>query len=71
MFKREGYDGVAYKSNLSSGSNLALFDLKAADIINCCLYQVKSVVFEFDQAANPYFVQKYYEQKQKGRASHG
>jgi len=66
MFKREGYDGIAYKSNLGSGFNLALFDLKAADIINCFLYEVKSVVFEFDQTANPYFVQKYYEQKRKG-----
>lgn len=67
IFKREGYDGVVYKSNLGSGLNLALFDLNAADIINCFLYRVKSVVFEFDQAANPYFVQKYYEEKAKRR----
>ncbi len=65
VFKREGYDGVAYKSNLGPSFNLALFDLNAADIINCFLYRVKSVVFEFDEAANPYFVQKYYEQKAK------
>jgi len=69
MFKREGYDGVAYKSYLGPGFNLALFDLKAADIINCFLYRVKSVVFEFDQAGSPYFVQKYYEQKRKGKES--
>ena len=65
MFKREGYDGVAYRSNLGPGFNLALFDINAADIINCFLYRVKSVAFEFDEAANPYFVQKYYEQKTK------
>lgn len=63
MFKREGYDGVVYKSNLGSGFNVALFDLTTADIINCFLYQVKSVSYEFEQAANPYFVRKYYEQK--------
>jgi len=67
MFKREGYDGVAYKSNLGSGFNLVLFDPNAADLINCFLFRVKSVVFKFDEAANPYFVQKYYEQKAKSR----
>ena len=65
MFKSEGYDGVAYKSNLGLGLNFALFDLKAADIINCFLYRVKSVEFEFDEQPYPYFVQKYYEQKAK------
>jgi len=67
LFKREGYDGIAYKSNLGSGFNVALFDLNAADIINCFLYKVKSVEFAFDEAANPYFIQKYYEQKARSK----
>jgi len=37
-FKREGYDGIAYKSKLGPGFNVALFDLQAADIINCFLF---------------------------------
>jgi len=65
LFKREGLDGVAYKSNLGKGFNLVLFNLEAADIINCSLFRVKSVEYTFDEAANPYFVSKYYEQKAK------
>ena len=60
LFRREGYDGVAYKSHLGSGHNLVLFDLDAADLINCFLFRVKTITFDFDEAANPYFVQKYY-----------
>ena len=65
LFKRKGYDGVVYKSNLGPGFNLVLFDPNAADIINCRLYSVKSVVYKYDEASNPYFVKKYYEQKTK------
>lgn len=65
LFLREGFDGVAYKSNLGKGFNLSLFNINAADIINCFLFRVKSVEYTFDEAANPYFVSKYYEQKEK------
>jgi len=62
-FRRHGYDGIAYKSALGEGFNVALFDLNAADLINCFLYEVEKVSFEFSQASNPYFVKKYYESK--------
>lgn len=65
MFKREGYDGIVYRSNLGLGFNVACFDTNAADIVNCFLYKVKSVVFEFDEAGNPYFVKKHHEQQAK------
>ncbi len=65
IFKGEGYDGLAYKSNLGPGFNLALFDIKAADVINCFLYKVKSVLYEFDDELTPYFVQKHYRKKNK------
>jgi hypothetical protein len=59
-FRSHGYDGVVYKSLESGGFNIALFDLAAAELITCGLYQTKSVSFEFDQADNPYFVAKHY-----------
>ncbi len=60
-FRSHGYDGVVYKSLLDGGGfNIALFDLAAAELINCGLYQTKSVSFEFEQADNPYFVAKHY-----------
>lgn len=53
-FRSRGYDGVMYKSHLGKGFNVALFDINVADLANCFLYQVKSVSFQFDEAANPY-----------------
>ena len=67
LFRREGFDGIVYKSNLGKEFNLALFDLDAADLINCFLFQVKSVDYEFKETANPYFVRKYYEQKAESK----
>jgi hypothetical protein len=64
LFKREGFDGVAYKSNFGEdGYNVALFDLDAADLINCFLFEVKKIEMKFEERANPYFVAKYYDEK--------
>ena len=57
LFKNDGVDGVAYKSMLSDGYNVVLFNPEVAEIINCFLYVAKNVIFEFGEAANPYFVQ--------------
>lgn len=54
FFKKNGFDGVAYKSQLGTGFNLALFDLEAASVINCSLYPVKSVLFTYGEAENGY-----------------
>jgi RES domain-containing protein len=55
-FRRRGYDGIVYKSLLNRGGlNIALFDLDAADLMNCALYETRSVSFDFDQIDNPYF----------------
>jgi hypothetical protein len=62
-FKREGFDGIAYKSNFGKdGYNVAFFDLDAADLINCGLYEITGVELEFSESDNPYFVTKYYPQ---------
>ena len=59
LFRHHGFDGIRYKSLLGKGYNYALFDLDSADLLNCCLYEVKSVHFEFDQFGNPYFNTTY------------
>src|SRR3990172_1479171 len=58
LFKDQGYDGIVYKSALGDGYNVTLFDIEAADLINCSLYEVKSISFDFKQASNSYFFQR-------------
>ncbi len=59
LFKARGVDGVAYRSSLGHGHNIALFDLDAAGIINCFLYRVKRIQFDFEEGANPYFLREH------------
>lgn len=58
LFKAEGFDGVMYRSALGRGSNLALFDLEAAEIVNGFLFEARKLLYEFNEIANPYYVQK-------------
>jgi hypothetical protein len=58
LFKRNGFDGVVYKSMLSDGFNVALFERDAAEILNCFLYEAKSIEIDFKETANPYFVKR-------------
>jgi hypothetical protein len=58
LFRSQGCDGVAYKSSLGKGYNVALFDLNSAELINCALYQVRGVTFDYGQCDNRYFVRK-------------
>jgi hypothetical protein len=68
LFKNGGFGGIAYKSNFGkNGFNIALFDIDAADLINCSLYQVASVDMEFSEQDNPYFVTKHLEKKSRRR----
>lgn len=69
LFKSEGLDGVAYRSSLGSGHNIALFDLEAAELMNCSLFEVKSIDFDFKEAANPYFMRKHCNQKEPEKGS--
>lgn len=57
LFKNHGYDGLAYKSAFGEmGYNVALFDVEAAELINCFLYEATAIDIKFDEVANPYFV---------------
>ena len=49
LFKRNGYDGVFYRSSLSDGLNLALFDIKAAAIVDRFLYTARQIKYSFEQ----------------------
>jgi hypothetical protein len=59
-FRTHGYDGIVYKSLLGDGLNVAIFSCDAAELINCGLYETKSVSFKFEQADNRYFISKHY-----------
>jgi RES domain-containing protein len=57
LFRREGYDGVAYKSAFGEqGFNIALFDLGAAELLNCGLYKIDGLEYRFKESDQPYFV---------------
>jgi hypothetical protein len=58
LFRREGYDGVAYKSAFGKdGYSVALFNLEDAQQVNGMLHRVKTVEYKFgEQPADEYFI---------------
>ncbi|HEX7046647.1 MAG TPA: RES family NAD+ phosphorylase [Gammaproteobacteria bacterium] len=58
VFRAKGFKGIAYRSSLGEGTNVALFDLSSADPVNCFLYEARDIRFEFSEAANPWFLAK-------------
>lgn len=52
-FKTLGLDGVAYKSRLGEGDNLALFDLDSAEVIETSLHKASGVSFDFSEIDEP------------------
>jgi len=54
LFKMNDFDGIVYRSSLERGYNIALFEIQSADIINCFLFEVTSINFEFRKAAPNY-----------------
>lgn len=47
LFKLNGFDGVLYRSALSDGLNLALFDIAAATMIKGLLYRTEKIQLSF------------------------
>jgi hypothetical protein len=58
LFKTNGLDGIAYRSALGSGENVVLFDLDAAQLINCSLFTLEEINFKFNESANPYNIRQ-------------
>jgi hypothetical protein len=57
LFKKAGIEGVVYKSNFGDdGFNIALFDPEAADLVNCGLFEVKTMQLTFSEADQFYFI---------------
>lgn len=61
LFKNHCLDGIVYKSALGKGDNVVLFDLSIAEPINCLLYKVGAVSFDFEKFQSPHFYRKYHE----------
>lgn len=59
LFKKDGFDGIAYGSSLGDGHNIALFDINVADLVNCTLFEAKELSFNFTQCSIMYFISKY------------
>ena len=55
-FRRDGYDGIYYRSSLGPGMNIALFDIDVASLRACDLYIINSIKYTFTKADNTYFV---------------
>lgn len=66
-FRSHGYDGIVYRSLLADGYNIALFDCGTAEVLNCGLYETRSISFKSEQCDNPYFVTKYCDELKKHR----
>jgi len=66
MFRASECDGIVYRSLLGKGHNIALFDIESAELINCFLYEPRTITFAFDEIANPYFVKKHLKADGKG-----
>jgi hypothetical protein len=47
LFKAHGMDGIYYRSSLGPGHNVVIFDLAAADVVDCGLVQIKEVKFNY------------------------
>ena len=60
FIKNMNFDGIVYKSSLSDGYNIALFDTDSAEQINCFLFELKKIKFDFSETGESYFIKEYY-----------
>ena len=56
IFKKQGFDGIVYKSIFGEGYNVVMFEIDTATLINCFLYEVKRLTFDFQKTRNAYFL---------------
>lgn len=49
FIKSKGYDGIIYKSSLTQGHNYVLFNLNDAAVVQCDLFEVTKVKFDFER----------------------
>jgi len=59
LFRDAGFDGISYRSAFGEESkNIALFDLKSANLESCQLHEATSVNFNFLERDDPYWVKR-------------
>lgn len=57
LFKKMGMDGVIYQSNFGeNGYNICLFDTDDADLVDCSLFEIKSVSVNFERVKGSYSI---------------
>jgi hypothetical protein len=49
LIKSKGYDGIIYKSSIAKGRNYVLFNLNDAEVVQCDLFEVTKVKFDFEK----------------------
>jgi len=52
-FKSKQYDGIAYRSSLGSGLNVAFFDIDCVEVIDLKLFQPEAIKFKFKKLIFP------------------
>ena len=55
-FRKQGYDGVHYKSKLGPGYNIAVFDLAALEVVKLGLFPIESVDYKIGEEQDSYFI---------------
>jgi len=51
-FKAEGFDGLAYQSGLEQGTNVVLFGVRIAKLVDRFVYTLKKVRYDFEAVPN-------------------
>lgn len=69
LFRDAGYDGIAYRSAFGEHSmNLALFDLKSAEVKTGHLFEATSAKINFRERDNPYWVRSSEKSRSKKKS---
>ena len=56
FIKKQGYNGIAYKSVFADGFNIALFDVSSAVLRRCSLVEVTDLQVSFNDTGESYSV---------------
>lgn len=47
LIRTKGYDGILYTSSLANGSNIAIFNLDSAEVVDCNLFEASKIEYSF------------------------
>jgi hypothetical protein len=49
LFRKKRFDGIAYRSSFGVGHNIALFEIDAAEVVACTLYEVTRIDLRYSR----------------------